>query len=191
MRKFFGLILIVAGPSLGCSSDGGDDGNNTAADVGETGMEGTGGEESRPADASADAIEQFLNDQGYREDGWAAETDAPREAADQVSPHGRVRVWINDVLDMSQDAGNQGSEHVPWSMTVKELYDDGDQIVGHAVMFNAIEGNDPVWTYYCWGPEGRCGTGEPAYTMEEPSYGQGFDVSCGSCHAGNVFTQLP
>ena len=115
------IWTAIAAALIGCGPDssGGE----------ETDTETNGGESgNRPTDASADAMGEFLADEGHRGEGWTAETDQPRAAADVVSPHGRVRVFLNDELAASQAAGNVGNTpHDPWSMAVKEFYDDDDQ----------------------------------------------------------------
>lgn len=141
-----------------------------------------------------DGIKTFLANEIYRGTGWQSETDGPREESSVVSPHDRVRVFLNDTLINSQRAGNgkfQGTPHATGSMAVKELYEE-DTVVGHAVIYQAANNTLPESTvYYCVGPLGRCLTESTAYSVEEPAYGRGTDINCGGCHGGLVFTLMP
>ena len=161
------IFLLV----LGCA---GDDGPKD----GDTGPAGAG---SYPTDSSADGIAAYLASGAYREAPWISETDTPRERTSDVSPHGRVQVWGNDVLVASQQAGNGelgGTPHDVGSMAVKEMVDDADALVGVAVMLKL----DSDWVYYCEGPADRCGV-----TGSTPVWGTGLDTECGFCHGGIIF----
>jgi len=143
---------------------------------------------SYPTDASAEGIAAFLDASLYREPPWIAETDAPREQDSASSPHDRVRVWGNEVLVASQAAGNGalgGSAHAAGSMSVKEIVEDDDSLLGLAVMLK-IEGDADAWSYYCDGPETRCGVREPA----DPYYAVGWEAECAYCHGGLIFNQF-
>lgn len=165
-------LLVVA--LLGCGGAG-DSGPGAAA---------TG---AWPRDTSESGIAAYLASGAYREAPWVAETDAPRDANSGVSPHGRVRVWFNDVLVDSQRAGNGevgGTPHPEGAMSVKELYDDGDAVLGHAVMLKR-DGAADDWLYTCDETPSRCGS------SAAPVYGVGLDTDCGFCHGGVVFNAAP
>ncbi len=165
---------VVLGLLMACGSDGDD-----------SGTEPTG---AWPADSSLQGIADYVNAGKHREAPWIAETAAPRDENTQVSPHDRVRVWANDVLVDSQKAGNgqvNGSAHPTGAMTVKELYDSADTLVGYAVMLK-IAGDAEEWAYYCDGSEAQCGATMPS----NPLWGVGLDTDCGFCHGGLVFNEF-
>jgi hypothetical protein len=154
-----------------------------------------------PASASRMDIEAFIMAGGYKQAPWISETPAPRARGAETSPHDRVRVFMNPELVTSLRAGRDGFKdpmtqlnhppHDSGSMAVKELYDEADMLVGVAAMLKTEPGiimNS--WTYYCYGPEGRCLTNMTA-TREAPAYGKGFGVACGFCHGGLVYTKVP
>jgi hypothetical protein len=118
--------------------------------------------------------------------GWTAETTEPREASSVVSPHGDVRVYLNDEAVTAQTGAG---EYPLNAMAVKELYD-GTTVVGYAVMLKSTEGpGTNTWTYWCYGPAGRCSTGSEEATVEAPIYGTP-DSNCGACHGGTIFTMI-
>ena len=168
------LLLILL--STACGGDSGSDSN------------------SDETLTTPEGIREFLANESYRGAGWQSETEGPREESSIVSPHDRVRVFLNDTLVNSQRAGNgefQGTPHDTGSMAVKELYEEGT-VVGHAVIYQSANNKLPESTvYYCVGPIGRCLTEGSAYTVDEPAYGRGTDISCGACHGGLVFTLIP
>jgi len=138
-----------------------------------------------PPGSSMEELAAFLQSEAYRGDGWTAQTAAPRAASSTVSPHGRVRVWRNDTLIASLEAGNgadlDAPGHETGSMVVKEFYDDADQMLGQASMLK-LEGIPREWVYYCGGPDERC-------MDTAPYYGVDLDApTCGFCHGGFVFT---
>ena len=136
----------------------------------------------------------FLGDRSHHQSGWVSETQGPREAASVVSPHGPVRVFLNETLVASQKAENgdlNGAPHTEGSMAVKELYD-GESVVGYAIYYKSTSGSAPEsFVYYCEGPAGRCLQDEPETSRESPIYGAGHDVHCHYCHGGLVFTAAP
>jgi len=200
------LSLLIA-----CSSD--DGGGNGAAGVdagtpptggsaaasggGSTGVDAGSTPDAAPAtdaapaanvpDESQEAVAAFLEAESYRGDGWQSETAAPRDKANDVSPHDRVRVWHNATLRASQAAGNgidlEAPMHDTGSMAVKEFYDATDTLIGRAAMLK-LEGDMRQWVYFCGGPHERC-------MDSAPVYGVGFGVSCSFCHAGLIYTQAP
>ena len=143
---------------------------------------------------TAEGIAAFLANENHRGEGWQSETAEPRESSTVVSPHDQVRVFFNDALVNSQRAGNgefQGTAHDAGSMAVKEFYD-GDNVVGHAVIYQAENNTMPESTvYYCVGPQRRCLTEGPAFSLDEPAFGRGLEIGCGGCHGGLVFTTMP
>jgi hypothetical protein len=163
-----------------------------AAGTGAAGTTGAGGNGlmgATPADGSKAAIAAYLMAETYKQAPWKSETATPRAANSQVSPHGRVRVWMNDTLIASLKAGNGefgGKPHVPGSMAVKEFYDDSDVRLGAAAMLK-LTGND-AWKFYCnsTAPE-RCGVGGSTL----PYYADETDIGCNGCHGGLIFNKAP
>jgi hypothetical protein len=144
-----------------------------------------------PLDVTEPGIAAFVDQSSYSTSTWTAETAGPRDATSPVSPHGRVRVWMNSVLQASHAAGEGTVGGTPLdqnSMAVKELYDATDVLVGHAVILRVGTGIQEVDTlYYCKGPAGRC-WGTPTDTGS--AFGAGF-ADCAGCHGGLVFTGIP
>lgn len=188
--------------ATGCGGDDGGEGSDasgtdsetTGESDGDTGDDTGGAPDHVPGMGTAEEIGTFVAEMRYRGDGWTAQTEAPRPESSPVSPHDDVRVWINDIAIASQAAGNGGVDAPPhelYSAAVKEMYD-GTDLVGVAVLYRTEEGESPdATTYWCYGPFGRCSTGDPEATPEEPIYGQGLTVGCGSCHGGNIFSEIP
>lgn len=163
---------------LACGSGGPDTGEGPSSPL------------SYPTDSSAEGIEAFLASGAWREAPWVAETDAPREPNNVVSPHGRVQVWLNDVLLDSVEAGNgapDGTPHDPGSMTVKELFNEDDVSIGLAVMLK-LEGDLHAWAYWCDGPAGPCGASS---ATSFPYYGIAYATDCGFCHGGLAYNAMP
>lgn len=190
------LLLAAACADSGTSAEGGADGGSDESTGPGTEEGTTGGEDaSMPTDSSADAIAEFIAAEGYKGEGWTPETDGPREESSPVSPHDRVRVWLNDALVASHADGDGEVGGTPLdanSMAVKEIHDDADAVVGHAVFWKTEEGSafESV-TYWCYGPAGRCVVDAEPTTPDAPEYGVGLDVDCGACHGTVVFTHLP
>jgi hypothetical protein len=151
-----------------------------------------------PASDSQDDLAAFVDAEAYRKAPWISETPGPRPRAMDTSPHGTVRVWMNDKLVASLHAGHDGFKdqttgmtHPPLdkdSMAVKEFYDDNGTKVGAAALFKSGEGalaNTTV--YYCKAPIGRCLSNQTSDVV----YGNGIKVGCGFCHGGMVYTKAP
>lgn len=134
-----------------------------------------------PEAPTAAALDRFLADRAFENSGWFAETETPREEESAVSPHDRVRVFQNAALRDGRDQPELPAD----SMAVKEIFD-GDDSVGFAAMWRVVD--DEPFTYFCWGPAGRCGVQETATPREEPMFGVGTEVVCGHCHNDLVFT---
>lgn len=144
---------------------------------------------SYPTDSSQAGIETFLAEGRYRAPPWTAQTETPRESTWEVSPHGRVHLWLNEVVIASQADGNGGflgTPHTTGSMAVKELIDEDDASVGRAVMLK-LEGVAASWVYYCEGTPERCGFTEG----ESPHYAESYDSECYYCHGGEIFNARP
>src|SRR5690606_28251032 len=106
-----------------------------------SGAGGTGGSLPTgplPADESAASITTFLQSAGYTDASWLAIHQAPTPSEEgSVSPHGTVRVYMSPALvaartanpDLNQAPTDQGV------MAVKEMYDDAQALVGHAVLY--------------------------------------------------------
>ena len=201
------LVLALSG----CGGDDGDTSGTGGSGSGGTSSgsagsssggssAGTGGTGSTalpntvPQEMTAAAFTTFMDGAAYTMNGWVSETAAPRAAANTVSPHVRVRVWFNPTLVESVNAGNgvdlQAPAHTVGSMSVKELYDDADALVGHAVSLKVEDGKGGTsWQYYCKGPNGRCYSGSTGFDTT-PMFAKG-DLQCGGCHGGMVFTPVP
>lgn len=166
-------ITIIAPIALiaGCSG-GSDGGSSNSADA--------------PSDTTSAGIAAFVGAGSYLIPPWKSESAAPRDAATSVSPHGRVRVWLDRVAAASTSV----ADITPDAMAVKEMYDTADQLVGRAAIVQTTSSNNDV-VYWCYGPAGRCGDGEPEYTADAPLYGVGAAATtCQGCHGGLLFTKL-
>jgi hypothetical protein len=142
-----------------------------------------------PADSTQASIVAYLQAETYKQTPWIAETAAPREPTSTVSPHGRVKVWMNDTLVTSQAAGNGmfgGTAHTAGSMAVKEFYDSTDVYLGRGVMLK-VPGTASAWVFYCDSTvHEACGTEDPL-----PFYGDMNSFQCNGCHGGLIFNQAP
>jgi hypothetical protein len=119
----------------------------------------------------------------------------PRDASSTSSPHGRVRVYMNQTLLDSRAAGDGGigaaSLHPVGCMAIKEMYDESDTLVGAAVIWKDREGGYATgWTFHCWGPAGRCHVDSEDFTKDTPFHTQD-DLNCSACHGGAFFSPLP
>lgn len=153
--------------------------------AGDSGSETAG---SYPADWSAEGIAAFVDSQAWREPPWLAESAEPREPSSVSSPHDRVQVFLNDVLQDSFAAGRGaygGTAHDAGSMAVKILAGEEDEVLGHAAMLK-LDGDFGEWVYWCEGPGTRCGSGDDS----EQTWGVGLETDCGYCHGGVVFNGL-
>lgn len=150
-----------------------------------------------PAELTAAGISAFLQAGEHTKGSWISETPAPRDRSSSVSPHGNVRVWMNDLMVASLRAGKSTNIGTPpadqFSMAVKELYDDEKKtLLGRAVMLKADDGAlGNAWIYYCYGPGGNCFNGSAERTIDNAYFGRGFALNCGSCHGGLIFTKPP
>jgi FtsP/CotA-like multicopper oxidase with cupredoxin domain len=140
-------------------------------------------------------LRDLLQSEAYLLDPWVAETETPRARSSVASPHGAVKVYANEALLASLRKGNSvkmdeagtlefdtdAPPHDEGSIAVKEFYD-GDERVGRAALMK-LGGSAFSAAYYCDGPQSRCGVeGTP------PVFGEDFDIGCGTCHAGFVYT---
>jgi hypothetical protein len=188
----------------GGSGTGGEDDTGGKGDGGQPAKDASAKDTAPPASAALpasdgqDDIAAFLEAESYRKAPWISETAGPRPRSMDTSPHGTVRVWLNDKLVASQKAGHDGYKdqttgmtHPPLdkdSMAVKEFYDDAGMKVGVAALFKVGEGTTAnTTTYYCKAPIGRCLTNQNS----EEVYGRGIGVACGFCHGGLVYTKAP
>lgn len=147
-----------------------------------------------PADESAASITAFLQSSGYTDASWLSIHQAPTPSEEgSVSPHGTVRVYMSPALVAARQA-NPNLNEAPTDqgvMAVKEMYDDAQALVGHAVLYYPQQGS--VF-YYCYGPAGRCSSESGEATMAAPEWGApsaSAVSSCRFCHGGNIFTELP
>ncbi|HEX9619775.1 MAG TPA: hypothetical protein VF989_06555 [Polyangiaceae bacterium] len=200
----FGFALLGCGSDSGdgtttsgaggsASGAGGTGGTTTGGATGSGGSTGgatgsggsTGGGTMMPSDNMAASITAFLMSEGYKTTGWTPDATTPRGPVNASSPHGDVIVYMNDVA-------SAGAPLMPavGAMAVKELYEAG-MLVGIAVMWKTEDSTmSSAWTYYCYGPEGRCYTDSADFTASAPAYAQGMngDTSCVFCHGGQFFS---
>jgi hypothetical protein len=181
-------VLNACGSGGTPTSTGAAGTTGTAGTTGAAGTSGNGLVGAAPSDGSQAAIAAYLQAETYRQSPWKSETAAPREATSTVSPHGRVRVWMNDTLVASFKAGNGelgGTPHLPGSMAVKEFYDASDVRLGAAAMLK-LPGAD-AWKLYCNSSvQARCGIKDKL-----PFYADETDLSCNGCHGGLIFNKAP
>ena len=124
---------------------------------------------------SAAGIRSFLRDKAYGD--WRAE---PAIHA-STGPHGRVRVYFNDVLATSLES--DATTFPLGAASVKELYDD-TTLSGYAFMLKVQESGAPeAWLWW----EGF------APEFEAQVYGRGIG-GCDGCHGqgrDKVVSRLP
>jgi hypothetical protein len=128
-------------------------------------------------DTSRTGVASFVKERRYQ--GWLAEP----AVRDSKGPHGKVRVFFNDVAVRSLRAGNE--IHPRGTILVKELYSpNGERLEGHALDAKVEDGQGKdTWLFF----EG----GLPDY--EGAFYGRG-NPTCHGCHeAGKdyVTSELP
>jgi hypothetical protein len=127
--------------SLASGCDGGGDemaDGETASETGDTGAAGD-------VPSNAAELTPFLEGNEYS--GFTAESAV--HASTGSSPHGMVRVYINDTLEQSLADGN--TSHPVGSSAIKELYDaDGVTRLGWAVSVKTAEdsGDGMGWYWY-------------------------------------------
>jgi hypothetical protein len=167
-RAAFSIHLFISLPVLGLSAigcDAGDEGGDGET-AGETGDTGT------VADVPSNAadLQAFLDAGDYS--GFAAESAV--HASTGTSPHGMVRVFINETLDQSLTAGN--TSHPIGSAAIKELYgDDGTTRIGWAVSVKtADDSGDGMGWYWFRSADGM---------VTHESNG---NADCTACHAPGV-----
>ncbi len=142
-----------SGPDLGGDGDGDDDGAIPP-----------------PCDdgvpANADALLAYLQNGDYT--GMQAES-GPHDSA---GPHfGDVRTFVGDCLADSLDA--QNAQHPVGAASIKELYGDGDTVLGWAVEVKQAEGIDEGWYWYEY--------------YQGSVFADGVDVGlCQGCHASGI-----
>lgn len=193
-------VAGVAGAAIGGAgaATGGAPGGGGATAGSGTG--GSGPPMGLPASDSKDDMLAFLTAKTYRNAPWIAESAAPRPQRSS-SPHGKVQVWMNPPLVDSLRNGRTGAAGSmrpdQWSMAVKEMYDDADMLVGHAVTYRSGPAEDaPNWLFLCYAPGTRC-DGSNMATLAAPIYSRGTSGnSCYFCHSLSpnlqpVITQPP
>jgi hypothetical protein len=127
-------------------------------------------------ETSEAGVAAFVRDR--RHQGWLAEP----AVHDSLGPHGKVRVFFNDVAVRSLQAGN--ATHLKGAILVKELYtSDGGALLGYALEAKVKDGpGKDTWLFFEGGPP-----------YENNFYGLG-DPTCHGCHAAGtdyVVTALP
>lgn len=153
------VLVVVLAQACGPRSTTADEGSGVVAGI----------------DTTRDGLTQFVRDNGYAQ--WRAEPERHGTSA----PHGsQVRVFFNDLLVASMEAGN--AVHPVGSATVKELYGSDGSLTGHALDIKVAEGSGAdTWLYF----EGFT----PDYA--DPFYGRGHPT-CTGCHAsGSDYVRSP
>jgi hypothetical protein len=128
-------------------------------------------------DTSQAGVTDFVTKRRYED--WLAEP----AVRDSKGPHGKVRVFFNDLAVRSLRAGNE--THPRGTILVKELYTaDGQNLLGHALEAKVEDGQGKdTWLFF----EGGLSRYEDAF------YGRGHPT-CHGCHeAGTdyVTSELP
>ncbi|MEM9459018.1 MAG: hypothetical protein AAGF11_32875 [Myxococcota bacterium] len=145
LRHFIAITALLL---TACPDDSGSDGDDSGSGSGSGSGSSAGSADETgtpmievPTDAAA--LLTWLEAESYS--GWSAESAIHDQTGN--SPHGRVLVYFNDVLDASFDAGN--TNHTVGSASVKELYDAADARIGWAVMVKVTDGEDAnSWYWY-------------------------------------------
>ncbi|HVG57985.1 MAG TPA: hypothetical protein VNA24_05480 [Hyalangium sp.] len=142
---------------------------------------GSGEENGYPVieglDTSRAGVVSFVKERRYQ--GWLAEP----AVRDSEGPHGKVRVFFNDVAVRSLRADKE--THSRGTILVKELYSpDGERLIGHALDVKVENGKgQDTWLFF----EGSLPTYDDAF------YGRG-EPTCYGCHEVGkdyVTTALP
>ncbi|MCA9718899.1 MAG: hypothetical protein KC468_29795 [Myxococcales bacterium] len=151
----------TSNPSGGPDADSG--ATAETLDPGET----TGADDQLPPTNSGE-LRPWLDDGGYL--GWTAES-APHDSA---GPHfGTVRTYVNQALLDSLDA--QDATHPQGAAAVKELYGDGDAVLGWSVAIKT-QADSAMGDGWYW------------YEVYNGSvFGDGLgDGTCTGCHGGGL-----
>ena len=157
---FVGLL------GAGCTEDGGGS-QETGSETGDgDGDPGDGDGDGDPGDGDGDGDGDGNGDGDPRAcageavptneaelipwlEGGAYETWLTESGVHESSgPHfGGVRTFVDDCLAASLEAG--ATEHPPGSAAIKQLYGDGDAIVGYSVMVKVAAGTgDDTWYWF-------------------------------------------
>ncbi|MCA9694822.1 MAG: hypothetical protein KC636_34910, partial [Myxococcales bacterium] len=149
------------------------DTTDDTSDTDPTDTTDTGGVDQDPPQNGAELL-PWLEGGAYK--GWKAES-APHPS---TGPHfGTVRTYINDVLFESLESMNQ--EHPMGAAAIKELYGDGDTVLGWSVevKFQANSDGGNGWYWY------------ENYNGNVFADGDGVAL-CYGCHAaGNDYFRSP
>jgi hypothetical protein len=181
------LVALTCSLALaGCNGDDGDDGDGQNQEFGTESGDGDGD----PGDGDPGDGDPGDGDPGNCTGGegvptngaelltwleaghyaaWLAEP-APHAGA---GPHfGNVRTFVDTCLQESLDAG--APEHPPGSTAVKELFGNGDAVLGWAVMVKVAEGEGgDGWYWY--------------EVYNDTTYADDVGATlCTSCHSGGV-----
>src|SRR5690242_15873810 len=108
----YGLAILLFTVACASSERPRGTGGSGAGGEDETGGKGGGGSSGKdaavakdtappapaglPATDSQDDLAAFIATEAYRKGPWISETAGPRPKAMDTSPHGTVRVWMND-----------------------------------------------------------------------------------------------
>lgn len=171
-------LLVVVGLLISCSDS--NDPNPTDSGIPNTSADTNTNDASDNDIGSQEAIVALISDDDYQS--WRCELE-PRPSIVGSGHHDKARVCFNPTLEISLQADN--NSHPQGSIAVKELYDSGDVLLGHAVMVKDMPGNDEQsWIWY----EALA----PDY--DEPwAYGRAAS-GCFVCHSGGqdfIHTPLP
>ena len=172
-------LLLAALSACGGESDtDGAGGASSGTGTTSSGSGGAGGSlEPGEVPASKEELFVFLQAGGY--------LDFPKESAIHAStgPHfGTVLTFLNPTLEASLAAGN--AEHPIGSAAVKELYKNGPDVGGWAVMVKTQATSDGGQGWY-WYETVKVTESDPGYA------GQGIPL-CFNCHASGIdFVRSP
>ena len=226
MRIFkLALALSITGAialaSQSCSKDEGSEGDGgsagsknggkggTSGGGGKGGTSGGGGKGGGMADGpgaqkpdgeDAAAWKKFLQAGEFRKGGWVSESAAIR-LKKGISPHGRVRVWMNEKLKAAQ--GVNPAVYEAGSVIVKEMFGPtGEENQGYVAFWKLKDGSNSeagAWLAYCQGDKDRCLQTSRDPSLEKPILGDLSKVSeCLGCHHGGsnastgpIYTKAP
>ena len=174
------------GATSGGSGGSESGGSGGSASGGSGGSSSSGPGAQTPGAQDAIGWKKFLEDGEFRKGGWVSETSAVR-AKKSISPHGRVRVWMNEKLKTSQ--AKSPIVYEKGSMVVKEMFDAMDKSVGFVSFWKLTDGgNDAAgsWLAHCAGDKDRCVQTSKTPSLAEPVLEDLLKSdSCRGCHHGS------
>jgi hypothetical protein len=180
----------VAGMGQGGASAGmaGSGTAGSSAGSGQAGAAaGSGGSSTvgLPASDSKDDIIAFLKAGTYK--------TAPWVKAQEVEPKNHTKnpmeVWLSGALVTSLRDNRPGAVGARaadvGSMAVKEFKDEAGAVVGHAALYRGKAADAATsWTFFCYGPTGRCPGKTTDLTIDQAVHMHGDpSFQCSACHS--------